>query len=251
MNVSLYQAAAGMKATSRWQEVIAENLSSSSIPGYKRQNLSFNAVEAGVMAGSSTTVAGGNRHYAMPSGSVGTDFQAGELKPSGGPADVAIDGRGFFEVQLPSGGKAYTRDGEFHVNSRGELVTKQGYPVSGAAGTIQLDPSHAQPISISAQGEVSQGSATRGSLQVYDFADYRSLQGIGGGYFIANDPLVQPRPVPAVSVHHGYLESANTSSIREMADLLSSVRLFEANQKVIQTQDERLGRLIAELGNPA
>lgn len=250
MNASLYQAAAGMQSTARWQEVIAENLSSSFIPGYKRQTLSFGAVEAGVMASNLGVVQGGNRHFALSQATVRTDYQSGELKPSPGPADLAIEGRGFFEVQLPGGRRAYTRDGEFHVSAQGQLVTKQGYVVEGTGGPLQLDPNHALPLTISPQGEVSQGEQSRGGMKVVDFTDYRALQGIGGGYFVTADPTAQPAPVAKVSVHQGFLESANTSTVREMADLLASVRLFEANQKVIQSQDERLGRLISEVGNP-
>ncbi len=250
MNASLYQAAAGMKATVRWQEVIAENISSGFIPGFKRQNLSFGAVEAGVMAASPTTVDGGNRHFAMPSSTVGTDFQPGEMKPSPGPTDVAIEGRGFFEVLMPNGRRGYTRDGEFHLNGRGQLVNKQGYLVEGDRGPIQLEPGNAQPVTISADGRISQGNNARDSIRVVDFADYRFLQGVGGGLFVSKNPDVLPGPVPKPSVHQGFLESANTSSIREMGDLLTSVRFFEANQKVLQAQDERLGRLITELGNP-
>jgi flagellar basal-body rod protein FlgF len=249
MNVSLYQAAAGMKATTRWQEVIAENLSSGPVPGFKRQRMSFGAVEAGLMTSSPGVVQGGNRHFSLAAGQVGFDFEPGELKPSPGPADVAINGKGFFEVELPNGRRAYTRDGEFHVGSTGQLVTKQGFIVQGANGPIQLDANNA-PLSISAQGNISQGANPRGSLKVVDFPDYGQLQGVGGGYFVTDDPTLLATPVAKPAVQHGFLESSNLSNVREMADLLSSVRHFEANQKVIQTQDERLGRLISELGTP-
>lgn len=251
MNVSLYQAAAGMKATTRWQEVIAENLSSTLVPGAKRQRLSFGAVEAGLMSSSPGVVQGGNRHFALTSGRVSFDFEPGQMHPSPGPADLAINGKGFFEVELPNGRLAYTRDGEFHVSSKGQLVTKQGFLVQGANGPIQLDANNALPIVVSAQGDLSQGSNPRGTLRFVDFADYGQLQGVGGGYFVPDVPGVQPVPAAQSTLQQGFLEGANTSNLREMADLLTSVRHFEANQKVIQSQDERLGRLISELGNPS
>ncbi len=250
MNASLYQASSGMKAAERWQEVIAENMASSFIPGFKRQNLSFGAVEAGLMASGPGVVQGRNRHFSLPTITVGTDFQPGELRPSGGASDVAIDGKGFFEVTVPGGGPAYTRDGEFHVNSLGRLVTKQGYEVEGTSGPIQLDPNNAKPFSVSPRGRISQGSVDRGDLKVVDFGDYRVLNAVGGGYFVNKNPDLRPTAVEKVSVQQGFLESANTSSVREMADLLMAARHFEANQKVIQAQDDRLGRLISELGNP-
>jgi len=251
MNAGLYQAAAAMKVTTRWQEVIAENLSSSFIPGFKKQNISFNAVQAGLMAPTSTSITGGSRYFSLPSDSVTTDFQAGELRPTGVPTDLAIEGRGFFEVQLPNGAKAYTRDGEFHPNAQGQLVTKQGYPVQGSTGPLQLDATHASPVTVSARGEVTQGANLRGTLKVVDFNDYKLLESAGGGFFQANNPTLKPTLAANPSVHQGYLEAANTTTVSEMANLLNSMHLFEANQKVIQAQDERLGRLIADVGNPS
>lgn len=250
MNASLYQAAAGLKATSRWQEVIAENMSSSFIPGFKRQTMSFGAVQAGLMSSRPGVVQGNNRHFVQTYGTVGTDFQPGEMVPSSGASDVAIDGRGFFQLKLNDGRVGYTRDGEFHVNGQGRLVTKQGYEVQGSSGTVQLDAGSAQPVTITQKGEVSQGPNARGDLKVVDFPNYRQLRCVGGGLYMPTDPSIEPVPVPKVSVMQGFLETANTSTIREMGDLVSSSRLFEANQKVIQAQDDRLGRMITDLGNP-
>jgi flagellar basal-body rod protein FlgF len=250
MNVGLYQAAAGMNATARWQEVVAENLSSSFIPGFKKQNLSFGAVEAGLMRSGARGANGVGRHYAMPNTRQSTDFQSGELKATGIATDLAIEGRGFFEVQLPGGAKAYTRDGEFHPNAQGQLVTKQGYPVQGVSGPIQLDAGNPALISIAASGLVSQGDGARGTIKVVDFPDYRQLAEAGGGYFRSTDPKLKPAAASNVSLHQGYLEGANTSTVLEMANLITSSRMFEANQKVVLAEDERMTRLITDVGNP-
>jgi flagellar basal body rod protein FlgG len=250
MNVGLYQAAAGMKATAQWQEMVAENLSSSFIPGYKKQTLAFGAVEAGLMGPSSTTINGASRKFALTHGTQSTDFQSGDLKPTGVATDLAIEGPGFFEVQLPNGAKAYTRDGEFHPNAQGQLVTKQGHIVQGLAGPIQLDPNHATPVTISASGDVSQGGNVLGTVKVMEFNNYNRLEGLGGGLFQATDPALVSSLSSKVSLHQGYLESANTSTVAEMANLITSSRMFEANQKVIQSEDERMAKLIADVGNP-
>jgi flagellar basal body rod protein FlgG len=250
MNVGLYQAAAGMKATAQWQEVVAENISSSFIPGYKRQNLSFGAVAAGLMGAGTTNITGASRNFALTSASQSTDFQAGDLKPTGGATDLAIEGRGFFEVQLPNGTNAYTRDGEFHPNAQGLLVTKQGYLVQGLAGPIQLDANNASPVTISASGDVSQGGNQRGTVKVMEFSDYNRLEGMGGGLFRPADPTLIPAVARKTTLHQGYLEAANTSTVAEMANLITSSRMFEANQKVILAEDERMAKLIADVGNP-
>ena len=89
-----------MNANARWQEVISENLASASIPGFKKQDMSFDAVQAGVM---SQAVPDGRVQYNMPRASSSTNFSQGSLRETGVNTDVAIDGKGFFEVQLPSG----------------------------------------------------------------------------------------------------------------------------------------------------
>ena len=246
MNVSLYQAASALNANTRWQEAIAENLASSSIPGFKKQEMAFSAIEAGLPSGA----AGFGSRLTMPEANALTNFQAGEMKLTGVKTDVAIDGSGFFEVQLPSGASAYTRDGEFRINAQGQLITKGGHPVMSDTGTIQVDLNNPNPLSISASGEVSQGNDYKGKLKVVDFNDPRLLTTVGAGFFLANDPSVQAGEVKNPSLRQGYLEGANTSSATEMSNLITSMRMFEANQRIIQMQDERMGRAISELGSP-
>ena len=247
MDISLYQAAAAMNASARWQEVISENLVSSQIPGFKKQNLSFSAVQAGCQAASSSSA----QRYTMPLATTTTNIQAGELRATGVPTDLALDGPGLFEVQMPDGRKGYTRNGGFQVSAQGQLVTSRGLPFMGETGPLQLDPSNPGPISVAPTGEVSQGGVLKGRLKISEFADPGALVSAGSGLFIAADPAVQPRAATATTVRQGFAESANTSSMTEMVDLINASRLFEANQKVITTADDRMGRLITDVGNPA
>jgi flagellar basal body rod protein FlgG len=240
MNVSLYQAAAALNANARWQEIIAQNLASGSVPGFKKQDLSFSAIAAAYAP-----------QMVMPSASVSTNFQQGQIRPTGVPTDVAIDGNAFFEVQLPSGETAYTRDGEFRVDATGQLVTKQGYAVLSDGGPIQFDLNNPAPITISADGTVSQGNELKGQLKLTAFEDPRLLTPIGSDYFTATNPNAIPSPATNASVRQGFLEASNTSPVAEMAHLIAAMRQYEANQRVIQAQDERMGRAITELGNPS
>jgi flagellar basal body rod protein FlgG len=248
MNVSLYQAAAAMNANARWQEVISENLSSSSIPGYKKQDLSFSAIQSGLMDTGEIEQTF-QKSLPLPAVAGLTNFTPGQLAPSGNPTDVGIEGRGFFEVQLPNGATAYTRDGEFQLNSQGQLVNKQGYPVLGESGPIQFDPSSSAPIQIAASGEITQGGDERGKLKIVDFQDPQLLTTIGGGCFLAQDAALVPIPANG-TVRQAFLEASNATPSGEMVNLISSMRMFEANQRVIQTHDEHMGKIITELGNP-
>ena len=243
MNVSLYQAASALNANSRWQDAISENLAASSVPGYKKQNLSFSAVQAGLL-NPAARVAG--LDAVMPRASMTTNFQQGTLRPTSEKTDLAIEGEGFFHVQLPDGSAAYTRDGEFQVSAHGQLVTKEGYLVLGETGPVQLDINNPAPFSIAPTGEVSQGADSKGRIKLAGFTDPQSLSAIGGGYFQPRDPMEQPVDATG-TLRQGFLENANTSSILEMANLVTAMRLFETNQRVIQMHDERMGKAISEL----
>ena len=251
MNVSLFQAGAALDANSRWQEIIAENLASGAVPGYKKQQLSIAAVQAGLMPGG---VSGGSSApmFVLPKATTTVNFASGQMKATGVATDVAIEGKGFFAVQLPGGTTGYTRDGEFEMNSQGQLVTKEGYPVlgSGQSGAIQLNPRDPTPISISASGQINQGATSRGQLTVAEFNKPELLTQVGSNYFVAKDPALQMQP-SAAKVRQGYLEGSNSSTVLEMASLMTAMRGFEANQHIIQIQDDRLGKTIADLGNPA
>jgi flagellar basal-body rod protein FlgG len=249
MNVSMYQAAAALNANSRWQEVIAQNLASSSVPGYKKQQLSLEAIRSGLMPSGSLNSAGTPQFFTLPQATTSTNFMSGDMQYTGSKNDLAIQGKAFLEVQLPNGTKALTRDGELQVNAQGRLVTREGYAVMGKDGPIQLDLSNGLPLNISATGEVSQGETTVGSLKLDEFDKPGLLTQLGGGYYVASNPNVHA--IPATStLRQGYLEASNTSVVNEMADMITAQRGFEANSKIVQIQDERLGKLISDLGSP-
>ncbi len=245
MNVSLYQAASALTANARWQEAVSENLASASVPGYKKQELSFAAVEAGLRASQA-----GAAQVMMPQATTATSFQAGEVRYTGVNTDVAIEGTGFFQVQMPNGTLGYSRDGEFQISAQGQLVNKQGFALIGQGGPIQLDGKNPAPVSIAATGEVSQGGETKGKLKVVEFDNPQLLQQTGGGCFLAGNPNLHSTDVSQPSLRQGYLEAANTTPVMEMADLIRVMRGFEANQHVIQLQDDRMSKAISELGNP-
>jgi flagellar basal-body rod protein FlgF len=248
MNVSLYEAGAAMNASTRWQEVLANNLVSSSVPFARKQQVTFHAVEAGLAPGLQGS---SENHHLLPAAVTSTTFQAGPLYPTGGQTDLGLQGPGFLEVQLPDGTSAYCRDGGLHLTPQGQLVTKQGYAVLGDSGPLQLNPRSTTPLSIGGDGVIRQGGVIKGRLRLVEFQDPGLLQPIGAGCFVANDPKLQATPAQATQVHQGSLEGANSSPTTEMASLLTSMRMFEANQKVMQAQDERMGKVISDLGSPS
>lgn len=248
MNISLFQAASALNANARWQEVISQNMAASSVPGYKAQQVSFQAVEAGLLPASAASAADRN---VLTKGVTGTNFSQGEMRSTGVPTDLAIQGKGFFEVQLPNGALAYTRDGEFQINGSGQLTTKNGYLVMSDAGPIQLDRASGESITVMSDGTVSQGEATRGTLKIVEFNKTELMTPIPGGMFVAQNQGLEVVAGSKPDVRQGVLEQSNTSTVTEMANLITVMRASEANQRIIQMQDERMGRAISELGNPS
>ncbi len=239
MNVGLYHAAAALNANSQWQDIISQNLASSSIPGYKRQDVAFSM--AAPVAGEPPPM-----QTVKPS----TSFAPGPIRPTNGNADFAIEGDGFFEVELPGGKTGYTRDGEFRLDTSGALVTKDGFKVVGSAGPVQLDLNNPLPLVVGSSGDISQGPEAKGKLSVIQFNNPSKLTTVSGGYFVAEDPALNPAPSAAL-VRQGYLETSNASVVHEMANMISAMRAFELNQKVIQMTDDRMQRSIGELSPPA
>lgn len=248
MNVSLYQAASALNANARWQEVISENMASASIPGFKKQELSFEAVRAGMLTPNNASAIA--QPVSLPATRSHLNFSAGEVRRTDINTDFAIEGGGFFEIQLPNGSTAYTRDGEFKINAQGQLVTKQGYLVMGQGGPIQLDRNQSVGLSVAPNGIISQGTEGRGQLNIVSFNDVNLLTPTSGGFFLARNPALQVVDEGVGQVRQGFLEGSNTSAVAEMANLITVMRSYEANQRVVQMQDERMGRAISELGSP-
>jgi flagellar basal-body rod protein FlgF len=247
MNVSLYQAAAAMNAQARWQELITENLAHASVPGFRKNEISFSAISAGLDPTAPNSI---NSQYAIPVANSRIDLQTGELRATNNNFDFALEGPGYFEVKLPNGSRAYTRDGEFHLNATGQLVTKQGHLVMGDAGPIQFDPNDGGPLTVSPSGDVNQGGEVKGHLRMAEFNNPRELTSIGDGFYLADKTSTKPNPAITTQIRQGFLEGANTSPNTEMTSLITAMRMFEANSKVLQMQDERMGRVISDLGSP-
>ena len=142
----------------------------------------------------------------------------------------------------------YTRNGEFSIGSGGQLVTSQGFPVLSDGGALQLDNTVPGPVAIAADGTVSKGGTARGKLRVVSFNAPEQLTASGGGIWKATNPGLQKTDVTDASLRSGGVEGSNTSAVAEMVGMIHAMRMYEANQKVIQMQDDRMGRAITDLG---
>lgn len=245
---SLYIGATGMHAQQMNIDVIANNLANVNTAGFKRNRIDFEDL---LYRASATTRA--NTTHAMQSGmgtavaASGKVFTVGDVKKTDQPLDLAIRGQGFFEVQMPDGSLAYTRDGAFQVNSDGMLTTQDGHLLNAS---IQLPPD-ATSVTIDAEGQVTvtvPGGKTpvdAGQIELVNFINPAGLNPIGENLYAATptsgDPLHgKPGENGAGTLGQGFLEASNVNLINEMINLITAQRAYEINAKVVQASDELL-----------
>lgn len=174
-----------------------------------------------------------------------TDFSQGKLVHTGRTLDLAVSGPGFFTIETPQG-PLYTRNGLFHMDANGQLVNSSGHTVSGVAGPITLPPTvDLEHIEITPNGTIKSGPQALGRIQMSTFPDNESLLAAAGtSEFSAPAGLV---PLPAsdnVTVHQGYQEASNVNTVKELVDMISVARLYEANMNFIKARKEATSALM-------
>ena len=233
----LYSVATSMQTIESNQQVVAENLSHLSTPGYRRQLSSFSNVVA------SHNPDNGLLHHGVESGRSSTDFSAGEFQNTGRSLDFAIHGDGFFELNTPDGPR-YTRSGVFFIAPDGRLVNTAGLAVASETGDIQL-PANATPdrIQVSQEGEIRFDGNRIASLKVVSFEDNAALESEGAITFKASDLAIQKED-PEFRVVQGYRELSNVNATQELVKLITGVRHHEAAQKMIRTLSEMMQKRV-------
>jgi len=254
---SLWISKTGMDAQQTQLDVVANNLANVSTTGFKRARVQFedllyqNVRQAGANSSQQTQ---------LPTGlQIGTGvkpvatprmFTQGNLQQSGNQLDVAISGQGFFQVTMPDGTLAYTRDGSFKVDANGQMVTSNGFSVSPAI-TI---PATAQSVTIGQDGTVGitvAGQAaptTVGTLQLANFVNPVGLEAKGMNLFTETAASGTPSAnTPGTNglgmLQQGYLETSNVNVVEELVTMIQTQRAYEINSKAIQTSDQMLARL--------
>ncbi|HJV47709.1 MAG TPA: flagellar hook-basal body protein [Geothrix sp.] len=240
---------------------VAMNLANASTPGYKREVVAsrpFVEVLEDVASQGSSMSSGQSAPAGMPASSqmkVLFDVHPGTVKVTGEAMDVAITGDAFFEISTEQG-PAYTRQGDFHLDARGRLVTAQGHPVMGRNGEIFLTT---QAPSIDATGAITEPNATTGpsaaapgspvaQLKLVRFEDAKTLQRLGDGLMAAGSGMTVLNGTES-QVRQGALENSNISTLQEMVQMMQTARHFETIQKITQGYDEMIGTAIHKLGD--
>ncbi|MGZ3793820.1 MAG: flagellar basal-body rod protein FlgF [Bdellovibrio sp.] len=264
----VYTALSGAIAQSTKLDTIANNLANVNTPAFKRDQQLFQEYLTAHEKAPETiqiprdvasiesfyNMQGGDKSFVDTKGTF-TDFSQGGLKPTGNALDVAIDGKGFFEVATP-GGVKLTRAGNFTLDGNGQLVTKDGHPVLGA-GAPGADPASrvirvqgaGGPLTISDNGEVFQGTETVGKLSLVNVNNPDSLQKIGSSlYTFKANSVPDMVNVNHPSLKQGFLETSNVNIVQEMTDMISTNRIFESTQKAISAYDQMAEKMVNVVG---
>lgn len=254
MMPALWVSKTGLSAQNTRLATVANNLANAATVGFKRDDAQFEDLLYQIHA---QPGAASSQSTQLPSGmQIGTgvrvvsttkQFTEGSLQVTGKPLDMAIVGRGFFQVQLPDGSTAYSRNGEFQLNSDGQIVTSDGKVLQPAV-TV---PQGAQSVTISKDGIVDVTIAGQsapqqiGQIQLADFVNPTGLQAIGSNLYLETAASGSPQQgQPGNSgfgqVEQNTLEGSNVDVVEEMVNMITTQRTYEMNSKVIATADQML-----------
>ena len=251
---ALWVAKTGLAAQDTNLTTISNNLANVSTTGFKRDRAEFQDLLYQIkrQPGAQST-----QDSELPSGLqlgtgvriVGTqkNFTAGSLQTTEQPLDMAINGRGFFQIMQPDGTTAYTRDGTFHLDSNGQIVTASGFTLEPAI----VVPADAETFTVGQDGTVSvtvpDNAAAQiiGNLQTADFINPAGLQAQGGNLFLETASSGAPQiGTPGLNgfgtTMQNTLETSNVSTVEEMVNMITTQRAYEMNSKVISTADQML-----------
>jgi flagellar basal-body rod protein FlgG len=255
---SLKIAATAMLAQQLNVDVIANNIANLNTTAFKRQRAEFvdllyqSRSQVGANSSDTGTVAASGADFGtgVRIGSVYRIHEQGNLMSTGNNLDLAINGRGWFQVTMPDGTTGYTRDGSFQIGPTGQIVTADGYTVSPGI-TI---PSDAQSVTINSSGEVlvtlpgQSASSNVGQLQLATFPNEAGMQALGDNTFqntaaSGNAATGVPSSTGFGGIQQGFLETSNVNMVNEITNMISAQRAYELASKVVQTSDEMMSKL--------
>lgn len=260
----IFTAVSGAMAQSARMDTIANNIANVNTPAFKKDGQLFkeyltsyekqmDVIEAPrdpASIESFYNMNGGDKSYVDNVGTF-TDFAQGSLKLTGNPLDVALEGKGFFEVLSPQGVR-YTRNGTFHIDADGRVVTKDGYPVLTNGTQAPQDrvvrvTGEGQML-VGRNGEITKNDQNLGTLSVVNVKNPDAFQKVGSSLYKLRDNIAQQTaPATDFSVHQGSVEMSNVNIIQEMTDMIGATRTFESTQKAIQAYDQMNDKLINQV----
>lgn len=251
----LYTAWTGMVNEQKRLDVISNNMANANSVGYKDERVTSQAfdqllgikIRDGSQAYHNEAI--GQLSLGVKIGEVYTDYSQGSVRQTNGTYDVALSGSGFFTVNvIDKAGNThtcYTRNGQFKLTKDGLLVDSEGNAVQGEGGDIVIDPS-SRSVTISADGTIVADGKKIDKLKITDFEDYDYLSKYGDTMYEAVEGAVEKEA--EAEILQGYTEQSNVQVVKEMVDMITVTRAYEANQKVIRSYDSMLDRAVNQVG---
>jgi flagellar basal-body rod protein FlgF len=221
-------------------EILSNNLSNVSTPGFKRDDLAIvpDYVAAATPNANLLPLNGGGSLLQW------TDFSQGHIQGTGRTLDAAINGPGFFVVETPAGLR-FTRAGAFNISANGTLVGPTGQPVLGQGGPITVTSGK---VSIGAAGEVLDNGRVVDTLRIVDFPKPYRFVKEGQGLYALTDPTVEPATATGFEVSGGALESSNVGTVQVMVSMVDVLRTYEAAQRAMQAVEEANKHATSDIG---
>lgn len=233
MHKGIYIALSGSVQKQGQLDTLTHNVANASTVGFKKDRTSFQEY---LVSGISGTADSDDGKSMTDLSQVKTDFSPGAQFTTGNPLDVALSGKGFLCLE----GGRYTRKGDLQIGRDGHLVTQDGRKVLGAGGPIQLPPGK---VDIAPSGEVRVNGTAIDTLKIVDFKDTGSLVELESGQYTSSETPVES----TASVASGHLESSNVDAVKEMVQMITTLREFEIYQKAIKAFDDAAARVTNEM----
>ncbi|NQU60534.1 MAG: flagellar basal-body rod protein FlgG [Rhodospirillales bacterium] len=255
---SLDIAATGMLAQQRNVEVVSNNLANMNTTAYMRRRTEFHDLiyqdlrRVGTTSSDAGTIvpSGVQLGLGVKLAAVYRIHEQGNLEATDNTLDLAVQGKGFFQVKLPAGDTAYTRDGTFQLDAKGNIVTHDGYElepkITVPSTAIDVTVNQSGEVLVKIEGQVNFSNV--GQIQIATFPNEAGLQAEGGNLMTetpaSGKPTTgNPGATGLGSILQGFLETSNVNAVEEISNLISAQRAYEMNSKVIQTSDEMMGTL--------
>jgi len=247
----IYTAASGMLAQMDKQDVTTNNLANAATSGFRKDTAVFESFPSylwGHLQWMGNVLAPmepgkdpiGIKGQGVQLAATFTNYASAPLRSTGSPNDVALRGPGFFSVQTPAG-ERYTRDGSFALDGNRALVTQDGRPVLGEQGPVVVN---GEKLRVDDGGWVYVDGAKIDRLKIVTFARPTDFEKVGDNLFRAKAETVR---VESPVVEQGYVEQSNVNVVREMVDLVTVMRSYEANQRMVIAQDSMLQKAVNEI----
>ncbi len=221
--------------------VVANNIANMNTTGFKGQKMMF--VQFLVKSPGGDRTLGDQLAFVRDIATV-RDVTPGPIEKTGNPLDLALSGDGYFVVET-DGGERYTRSGRFRLDEGGQMVNQQGNPVLSSGGQPFFFSTEDNNITISRDGTVTTENGELGRIRVVEFEDQQKMQVMAGGLYVTEE---QPQDMDSPDVVQGMLEGSNVEPIMEMARMIEVSRAYESANKFIEKEDNRILKVVRELG---